>query len=454
MSEKMQINRREFIHRSAIGGAAVGMALEELHGESPDPIAPVPANEKITVGVIGVGARSHELMQAIMTLANTEIVGVCDAYTGRVERAVARTKGRAKIYKDYREILADKSIDTVVIATPDHWHATMAVDALRAGKDVYIEKPLTYTVEEGNTIISEVKKSGRILQVGSQGMSSRIQQKARELIASGKLGQVTMIRAFYNRNTAGGAWIYPIPPDASPATVNWEMFLGPAPKRPVDYARFFRWRCYQDYSGGISTDLFVHLCTSIHFMMNAKMPAQVVAMGQLYRWKESRDVPDTINAILEYPEGFTANLSSTFNNQSGSEGGGFQILGTKGSLVIGGSGMTFNPEITYEDNRWIVESWASGLQEAYYKDPKVRTEELPGTREPEVIPGHEQYREIGLEATVIHFRNFFSSVKTRKPPMEDALAGHRAASCAHLINRSAREKKMVSWDSSRETLKT
>lgn len=452
MPQKTRIGRREFIQRSALGGAAVGTALRESYGENPELMGPVPANDKITVGVIGVGARAQELMQAIMQLPSTEIVGVCDAYKGRIERAVERTGGRAKVFKDYREILGDKSIDTVVIATPDHWHATMAVDALRAGKDVYIEKPMTYTVDEGNTILGEVRKSGRILQVGSQGMSSRTQQKARDMISAGKLGQVTIIRAFYNRNTASGAWIYPIPPDASPQTVNWEMFLGPAAKRPVDYARFFRWRCYQDYSGGISTDLFVHLVTSIHFMMNAKMPAHVMGMGQLYRWKESRDVPDTINGILEYPEGFVVNLSSTFNNQLSSQGG-FQILGTKGSLVLGGDSVTFHPEIVEEDNRWIVESWPRALEDAYYADPKIRASEMPGTREPEVLTGQEQYRETGLEATVLHFRNFFSSVKTRKQPLEDALAGHRAASCAHLVNRSARERKLMSWDFTKEALK-
>lgn len=448
MSEKSRINRREFMQRSAFGSAAVGIGLKSREVE---PEAPASANAKITVGMIGVGARAQELIRAIMTIPNTEIVSVCDAYKGRIERAIARTKGRAKEVKDYREILGDKSIDTVVISTPDHWHATMALEALRAGKDVYIEKPMTYTIDEGNTIVAEVKKSGKIFQVGSQGMSSRIQQKAKEIIASGKLGQVTMLRAFYNRNTASGAWIYPIPPDASEKTVNWEMFLGPALKRPVDYARFFRWRCYKDYSGGIATDLFVHLVTSIHFMMNAKMPSNIVAMGQLYRWKESRDVPDTINAILEYPEGFAVNLSSTFNNQLSSEAG-FQILGTKGSLVIGND-LTFYPELVVEDNDWIVESWPAALQEAYYKDLKVRAEEMPSTREPEIVGSQERYREIGLEATVQHFRNFFSSVKTRKPPLEDALAGHRAASCAHLINLSATERRMVTWDFSRDSLK-
>ncbi len=443
-----RINRREFIQRSAAGGAALGMALNEVHGE---PVAPVAANDRITVGMIGVGARAHQLIEAIRVLPNTEIVAVCDAYKGRIERAIERTAGRAKAYRDYKQILGDKSIDTVVIATPDHHHAYMAIEALQAGKDVYIEKPLTYTVDEGNAIIAEVKKSGRVLQVGSQGISSPIQQKAREIIASGKLGQITTLRAHFNRNTASGAWIYPIPPDASPETVNWEMFLGSAPKRPVDYARFFRWRCYQDYSGGIATDLFVHLATSIHYMMNAKMPANVLAMSQLYRWKESRDVPDTINAVLEYPEGFVANLSGTFNSQGSSESG-FQILGTKGSLVVGET-LTFYPETVNEDNRWIVDSWPSAMEDAYYKNPKIRAEEMLSSREPEVVAGQEQYREVGLDPTVLHFRTFFASVQARKQPPEDALTGHRAAALAHLVNKSAREKKLVSWDFARESVK-
>jgi predicted dehydrogenase len=451
MTHFTRIDRREFLQRSVVSGTTLGLALNDGFAENSENGGPVPANDRITVGMIGVGARAQQLMVSIMSLPNTEIVGVCDAYKGRLERAVERTKKHARVYPDYRGIISDKSIDTVVIATPDHWHAAIAIAAVQAGKDVYIEKPLTYTVDEGNAIIGEVRKHGRILQVGSQGMSSRIQQKARELIASGRLGQVTMIRAYFNRNSAGGAWIYPIPPDASPETVNWEMFLGPAPKRPVDYSRFFRWRCYQDYSGGIATDLFVHLATSIHFMMNAKMPANVVGMGQLYRWKESRDVPDTLNAIMEYPEGFTVSLSATFNNQVSSESG-FQILGTKGSLILGNT-LVFIPEVINDDNRWIVDSWPTEMEDAYYRDPKIRHEELPATREPEVIQAQEQYQEIGLDPTDVHFRNFFASVKTRKQPLEDALAGHRAASVAHLINRSAREKRMVSWDFTRENIK-
>ena len=446
MIGRQGISRRQFMQWSS----AMGLALSSnAFSMTPKPSP----SDRITIGMIGVGARAHQIMQAIQVIPGTEIVGVCDAYKGRVERAVDRTGGRAKVYPDYRSVLADKTIDVVVIATPDHWHKTIVIDALRAGKDVYIEKPLTYAIDEGMPIVEEVRKTNRILQVGSQGISTKLQQKAREIIQSGKLGQITMVRATFNRNTASGAWIYPIPPDASPQTVNWDMFLGPAPKRPYDNARFFRWRCYWDYSGGISTDLFVHLMTTIHFLMAAKAPKTTVANGGLYRWKESRDVPDTINAILEYPEGFMVNLSGTFNNQMANEEGGFYILGTEGTLVLG-TNLTFYPERVYEDNVWIVDSWPKKLEDAYYDDPKIRKEEVPSSWDPKVQQGMERWEETGRESTVAHFQGFVECVRTRKPPLEDALTGHRAAAVAHLVNLSYKQKKMIEWDFNRETVKT
>lgn len=433
----MHMTRRNFVQTSA------ALAAAQVVKAAP--------SERITVGMIGTGARAQELMQAIQKNPGTEIVAVVDAYKGRVERAIDRTGGRAKPFRTHHDLLADKSIDAVVVATPDHWHRQIILESLRAGKDVYSEKPLTYRSSEGLEIIQTARTAERIVQVGSQGVSSQVGQKAKELILSGKLGKITMIRAAYNRNTASGAWIYPIPPDASPKTVDWEMFLGPAPKRPFSLERFFRWRCYEDYSGGIATDLFVHLCTTIHFLMDAKMPARVMAMGELYRWKESREVPDTLNAILEYPEGFTANLSSTFNNQLSSEGG-FQILGTEGSIVIGG-GLTFFPEKVVEDNRWIVESWPRALEEAYYRDPKVIESELTPPKDPRKGEP-ERFRDEGADPTIAHFGHFFDSVRTRKPYWEDATAGHRAASCAHLVNLSVKRKRMTEWDFEKDDIRS
>ena len=434
----MPISRRSFLQAgAALAGAPKSSSFA--------------ANDRIQVGVIGTGARSQELMQALVALPGNEIVGIVDAYTGRVKRTLERLDGRPKVFKTYGDLLADSSIDAVVVVTPDHWHRRMVLDAIAAGKDVYCEKPLTYASSEGPEIIKAAKDSGRILQVGSQGMSSETQKKAREMIGAGKLGQVTLIRASFNRNTASGAWIYPIPPDASPATVNWDMFLGPASKRPFSLERFFRWRCYHDYSGGIATDLFVHLCTTIHFLMDAKVPAKAMAMGQLYRWKKSRDVPDTLNAVLEYPEGFAVSLSTTFNNAASAEES-FQILGTEGTINLAG-GLTFIPEHPVENNRWIVESWPRELEKAYYEDPKVRQSELTGTRKSAIIQGAQHLSQEGQGANIVHLGHFLDSIRSRKPYWENAAAGHHAAACAHMINRSAERQRFVEWDFARDDIK-
>jgi predicted dehydrogenase len=433
----MELSRRNFLQAGALVAAAA-------------PAVRAAPNERITVGVIGTGARAQELMESLQQHPQAEIVAVVDAYQGRLERAVQRTKGRAKIYKTHQDLLALKSIDAVVIATPDHLHKTIIIDALRAGKDVYCEKPMTYRSSEGPEIIAAARIGERMMQVGSQGVSSDVQRKAKEMIRAGRLGRITMIRAAYNRNTASGAWIYPIPPDASPETVDWAMFQGSAGKLPFSPERFFRWRCYQDYSGGIATDLFVHLCTTIHFLMDAKAPARVMAMGELYRWKESRDVPDTLNAILEYPEGFTVNLSSSFNNEMQAQAG-FQVLGTEGSLTIG-DGLTFYPENVVEDNRWIVDAWSQAQEDAYYKDPKVIATEVEPAKRPRKDPEH--FKDEGPEPTFAHFGHFFESIRTRQSYWEDAAAGHHAAACAHMINLSAKQRRLVEWDFAKDDILT
>ena len=451
MTAQNKLNRREFIKHSAAGTATAGLAINATttfitNAQSTSP------NGRINVGFIGVGARAHQILEDTKNVPGIEVTGVCDAYKGRLERAVERTGGRAKIYPGHRELLADKNIDAVFVATPDHLHKTHVIAALEAGKDVYCEKPLTYMIDEGLEIIAAAKRTGKIVQVGSQGVSSAAQQKAREIISSGRLGQITMVRATNHRNTASGAWIYPIPPDASPETVNWEMFQGTKSKMPFAPERFFRWRCYADYSGGIATDLYVHLITTIHFIMGAQAPENVMAMGQIYRWKENRDVPDTINALLQYPEGFVVNLSSTFNNEAVTERG-FQIMGTEGTLEIGGKGVTFTPSRSTEDNGWIVQAWASKMEKAYYSDPKIIATERPNRQRQKVLSGQERWEEIGLSDTVPHLENFVTAIKTRQHPYEDALTGHRAAAVAHMVNISAKTKKPINWDRDKDNIK-
>ncbi|MCB9385027.1 MAG: Gfo/Idh/MocA family oxidoreductase [Bryobacterales bacterium] len=394
-------------------------------------------SDRTTVGMIAVGARAHQLLEAMQRNGNVEIVSVFDGYQGRMERAVEKTGGRARRVKSYQDILSDPSIEAVTIASPDHWHARQCIEALEAGKDVYCEKPLTYTVDEGLEIAAAVKKTGKILQVGSQGISTPNQIKAREYVQSGKLGKITMVRAYYNRNSKSGAWLYPIPPDASRETVDWDLFLGSAPKHDFSLERFFRWRCYKDYSGGIATDLFVHLCTTIHYVMGAKAPSEVVAFGDLYRWKKSRNVPDTLNAILRYPEGFTVNLSSTFNNESA--GTGFEFLGTEGSISLGYRGFTYQEEVVRENNAWITTSWPTELEEEY-------TRKHPEEQKRPDRPEPEEFMERGASDTRLHLAGFIDCVRTRKQPVEDVWAGHRAAACAHMINASAETGAVIRWD--------
>ena len=437
-----RLNRRQFLTRTAAAGAAATVFSRSAAFPAP----PDSPNDRIQLGIIGVGARVQSgLLDAAMAVPGVEVVGVCDAYRGRVQRAIARTNGRARDYGDWRALLADPSIDAVIVATPDHWHRTHTVEALRAGKHVYLEKPMTLAIDEGPEMIAAAKAAGRVLQVGSQGMSSKTQETAREMIRAGKLGKVTMIRASYNRNSRGGAWLYPIPPDADEKTVDWAAFLGPAPKRPFSLERFFRWRCYWDYSGGIATDLFVHLLTTIHFVMDAKMPARVVALGQNYRYQDTHEVPDTVNAVLEYPDGFTVNLSSTFNNQSAAESG-FEILGTEAALVLRDGPMLLKPENVVEGNQWVVSSWPEELEKAYYDDPKVKAVERPDTWAPQIRKASEAFDEIGKDATDVHMARFFEAVRAGKPPVQDGTMGHHAAAAAHLVNLSIRQRRPLEWN--------
>ena len=227
----------------------------------------------------------------------------------------------------------------MVIATPDHWHLKMTQEALAAGKHVYIEKPMTHRWEDGEAFIAAVEKSGKVLQVGSQYMSMGAAQKAADFIKSGRLGQVTLVEGRFHRNTATGAWYYPIPPDASPTTVDFKSFLGAAPPREFDLRRFFQWRLFWDYSGGLPTDLFVHIVTATHQLMGVQEPESVFTFGDIYHWKNYREVPDQMTSMVRYPEGFVLRLSSTASN--GHPGPLLTIYGSEGTLEYSGGSFKY-----------------------------------------------------------------------------------------------------------------
>ena len=453
---KSGINRRQFMQKSLVGAAATPLVLHAIGHAAEAAAQTTSPNDRIQVGMIGVGARVLEsggLLNAVVAVPGVEVVGVCDAYRGRVTRALANLGGRAKDYGDWRAVLADKSIDAVVIGTPDHWHKPMTLEALAAGKDVYVEKPMTYSIDEGPEMYAAAEKAGRILQVGSQGKSSKLQETAKEIIKSGKLGEINLVRASFDRNSESGAWIYPIPPDANEKTVNWEAFTGSAPKRAFSLERFFRWRAYWDYSGGIATDLFVHLMTTIHYVMDATVPEMVMATGANYRHKKTHEVPDTLNASVVYgKENFSVSLSGTFNSASAGESG-FAILGNEGSLVFRGDRMTFTPEHVVEGNAWIVESWPPDLEKAYWADPAVQKKEKPETWPSQTWSAGESWTEVGPDATKIHMSRFFEAVRTRRPSVEDGRVGHHACAVPHMVNESFKRKAPVYWDFEKDVLK-
>jgi len=312
-----EISRRHFLGASAALAAA-----------APEPPL-YAANDRIQIGVIGTGARSQEIMQALLEHKKCGDCGVADAYKGRLERALDRVGGRAKAYPTWHEIIDDKSIDAVVVATPDHWHKEMVVAACAR------EKTCTARSRSptGRVKVSRFRRLRKRISAfcrSEPGRQFRDPAEGQRDDSRRETGKITMIGLPITaiRRPVHGSIRFR-------RTARRRRWIGMRSRLGAQHAfspeRFFRWRCYQDYSGGIATDLFVHLCTTIHYLMNATAPARVIAMGQLYRWKESRDVPDTLNAILEYPEGFTVNLSSTFNNQLSADGS-FQFLGTEGRL--------------------------------------------------------------------------------------------------------------------------
>ena len=342
-----RLTRRQFIHRASTTTAAVtasGVLTKSVWG----------ANERLGVGFIGCGGRSNAHLKAVHYLksqgGNVDIVAACDAYRPRMQRIVEGYK--AKAYTDHRELIADPNVDVVCIATPDHQHGYQAIDAVRAGKDVYCEKPVTHWMQFELTkrLAVEVKKSGRVFQLGTQGMYDSAWWQMKKLIQDGLIGQPVHAECGYFRVGDWGERGMRIDdPKAQPGTdLNWDAFLGEAPQRPFDVSRYFRWRMYEDYAGGPSTDLFPHSLTPVVFMLGVGMPSNVAAVGGKLRYQE-REVPDTYNMLIDYPEKITvAVLGTQANNYpaTGSRGSGQRIpviRGWEGTLTIEKDEIVFIP---------------------------------------------------------------------------------------------------------------
>ncbi|HVX67102.1 MAG TPA: Gfo/Idh/MocA family oxidoreductase [Bryobacteraceae bacterium] len=445
----MFISRRSFLRASGAGSVlGAGTAALAQTGA-----APVGANDRVQVACIGFGIMGQGDVATEAALPGVEIVAVADVYQGRLTLARERYGSQVFVSRDYREVLARPGVDAVIVATPDHWHAQIAKEALLAGKDVYCQKPMVQKVEDGHIVIEAEKQSGRILQVGSQRASSLLYAKAKELIAGGAIGDVHMVEAFLDRNSAMGAWQYSIPPDASPETIDWDRFIGSAPKHAFEPVRLFRWRNYRDYGTGIAGDLFVHQFTGIHFVMNTLGPERVYAGGGTYFWKDGRDVPDLMVGTFDYPEtsahkAFQISLRVNFEagGAGGADGQGFRFIGTDGVLNLSvGNAITVTRRRKNSGGPGTTAgTFAKATAQQILNDYRQKYPPQEETITPAVQETYSMPR--GYSEQVAHHKVFLDAVRTRKPVVEDATFGLRAAGPALLSNISYFEKRVVEWD--------
>jgi predicted dehydrogenase len=444
----MAQTRRHFLQTTAAAGMAAPVMAQNK---------PVSANDRIQIALIGAGGMGSGDVASALQQRGVEIVAAADVYDGRLERAKERWGPHVFTTRDYREVLARPEIDAVIVATPDHWHAQISVDAMNAGKDVYCEKPMVQKVEDGRRVADAQQKTGRILQVGSQRVSSILYEKAKQLIKAGAIGQINMIEAWWDRNSAIGAWQYSIPPDASPQTIDWDKFLGSAPKRPFEPIRLFRWRNYQDYGTGVAGDLFVHLFSGMHYIMNSLGPNRIFATGGLRFWKDGRDVPDVMLGIYDYGEtkehpAFNLALRVNFVSGAG-ESSGFRFVGSEGQLFVGDSVKVAKQPREAEPG-YTIDTFSKGTREKFleqyrqkYPAQRAQADSIRPKADEEYLPPR------GYSDHLDHHRVFFEAVRSRKPVVEDAVFGLRAAGPALLSNTSYFGKKVVLWDPQNMTVK-
>lgn len=452
-------SRRSFL-KKALGTAVVAGAAPAVWGNPrrvTELVAPgIPkrtyaANDNVNVAVIGMGIMGFSNAETTVKVPGVKLVAACDLYTGRLAHAKEVYGKDLFTTGHYKEILDRKDIDAVIVATTDHWHDRITIDALNKGKHVYCEKPMVHKLEEGAEVIATQKKTGKVVQIGSQRVSSIVTRKAQELFESGIIGKLIMVETWMDRHSANGAWQYSIPTDASKENIDWDTFLGDAPKVPYDPIRFFRWRNYQDYGTGVAGDLFVHLFSALHTVTSSNGPDRIYASGGLRYWKDGRDVPDVILGVYDYPETKqhpAFNLQMRVNFVDGSENGeGLRFIGTDGVIVLGWDSVKvirhkLNPIPGY--GGWdSFNTFTDAQQKEYEKWYKAT---YPATK-PEMLESDLEFKSPkGYSANTDHHLSFYAGIREGKPIKEDALFGMRAAAPALASNKSLFEKKIIQWD--------
>lgn len=436
-----ELNRRGFLKvAGGVGAHAVLGAGSPMFAES----RTFAANDQIQLALIGAGGQGQSDTKWAVQVPGVKLVAVADCYDGRLAHSKELWGSDVFTTRDYKEILARKDIDAVIIGTPDHWHKQASVDAMNAGKDVYCEKPMIHLYSDGPEMIEASRRNKRILQVGSQRVSSTVYAKAKELIQGGAIGKVNMVSAHWDRNSTMGAWSYTVPADASEKTCDWPRFLGTAPKIPFNAEHFFQWRKWAAYGSGVAGDLFVHLFSGTHFIMNSNGPTRGMATGGLRFWKDGRDAPDVMLGLFDYPEGFNLSLRVNFVN-GGEESEGFVFVGTEGQLEIAGSSVIVTRTPREKGPGYTVGTFTAAMQKSITDDYLKRYPLGHPTGEPPLRS--EKYTAAqGYSDSFDHFSNFFSSVRSRKPVVEDAVFGYRAAGAALLSNLSLERGAVINWD--------
>jgi predicted dehydrogenase len=401
------ISRRTFLSAAGAASLATARNYSQVAG----------AGERLRIGVIGCGGMATGHMRSLLRMKepdNLDLVAVCDVYEKRLQAAVQLTGARP--YQDYRHLLENKDVDYVLIATPEHWHHRMTLEAASAGKHIYCEKPMTQTAEQAKTVVAKVRQSGVKMQVGVQGMSDDSYETAYQQVKAGALGNVVLAQIDYSRNHTRDFWAGPPDPDVRPdANLDWKAWLGPAPKRPFDMDRFLYWRRYWDYSSGIASDLFIHRVTRIIKALGLTFPERGVACGGKWEFKQSpAEIPDTFNVMLDYPGGPTVLLVSSMANDTPID---HVLRGHKATLQFTRTGFQIRPQAQF----------AKEAQEIVHK-------------------------KTGAEDVTLHHRNLIRAIRLNEPLKCDCLLGYYGVVACEMGVRSFRRQKYVRWDKSRERI--
>jgi predicted dehydrogenase len=447
------VTRRDFLRagvaQSAFltgGWALPGVAVHMLPEVADGPQKSYSANDQIGLALIGAGNQGQGDTRVALQVPGVKLVAAADCYDGRLTHCRELWGDGIFTTRDYREILARSDVDAVLIATPDHWHKQAAIDAMQAGKDVYLEKPMIHLYSDGPEIVDTARRTQRLLQVGSQRVSSIIYKKARQLLESGTIGKINVVNAWWDRspNFPVLAFNSSIPPDASPETIDWQRFLGSAPPEPFNAEHFFQWRKWKAYGSGVAGDLFVHLFSGTHFITGSHGPTCAVALGGIHYWNDGRDEPDVLLGLFDYPQGFTLHLRVNFVN-GGPENEGFVFTGSEGTLQIGGGTVTVTRALRQKAPDYNIDSWANSTQERFLSEFHKKYPATHPGGEPE--PKQESYQAPpDYSDSYDHLKNFFDAVRTRRPVVEDPEFGFRAAGAALLANVSYERKGVVEWN--------